>query len=88
MNSKSITIPELESSLCQYINKNIVDSKISIEPGTSFSSLRMDSLSIVELVLYLERQYDIIIPETDLVPENFKSVSTLARCAFRCLNHG
>ena len=83
-----ITISEIENRLCIFLRSNIIDSKIEVSASASFNSLRVDSLSLVELVLFIERQYEVSIPETELIPENFKSVSTLASCAYRCLQDG
>jgi acyl carrier protein len=38
----------------------------------------IDSLGIVQLVSFVEAQYGLKVPDTDLVPENFDSVSRLA----------
>ena len=89
MNDKTqlISISEIENRLCIFLRSNIIESKIEVNTSTSFSSLRVDSLSLVEMVLFIERQYKVSIPETELIPENFKSVGTLAACAYRCLQH-
>jgi acyl carrier protein len=81
-----MTVEELERELCTFIRSNIVDSKMDVQPDTAFNTLKIDSLSIVEMVLFIERKFQITIPETELVPDNFKSVKTLAACAIRCLN--
>lgn len=79
----TISLDQIARELCLFIKGNITDSKIEIGLDTSFSSLGIDSLSIVEMVLFLERKYNITLPEEELVPENFKSVNTLAACAYR-----
>jgi acyl carrier protein len=38
----------------------------------------LDSLGIVQLVSFVESQYSLKVPDTDLVPENFDSVAKLA----------
>ena len=85
--AKMISISEIENRLCIFLRSNILDSKIEVSASTSFSSLRVDSLSLVEMVLFIERQYQVSVPETELIPENFRSVSTLAACTYRCLQH-
>jgi acyl carrier protein len=38
----------------------------------------LDSLGIVQLVSFVEAQFRLRVPDTDLVPENFDSVTRLA----------
>ena len=38
----------------------------------------IDSLGIVQLVSFVESQYGMKVPDTDLVPSNFDSVANLA----------
>ncbi len=73
----------LAHELCRYIESNIVDKSIQVHPDTPFSKLGIDSLSIIELVLFLERKFKITLPEQELIPENFISANTLADSAMR-----
>lgn len=72
--------------LCGFIGNNIVDKNVTVHPDTTFSAIGIDSLSIIELVLFIERKFNVTIPEEELIPENFKSVRTLAECTYRYLN--
>lgn len=72
--------------LCAFLKTNIVDKNITIDPDTSFPKLGVDSLSIIELVLFVERKFNATLPEHELIPENFKSARTLASCAIRYMN--
>jgi len=86
--AKKISVEQIVSDLCTFIQSNIVDKKNDVTPETSFSSLGIDSLSVVEMVLFMERKYNLALPEEELIPENFKTVNTLAACAHRCLSNG
>jgi acyl carrier protein len=79
-------VDKIASELCAYLKSNIVDKNITIEPDTSFAKLGIDSLSTIELVLFIERKFNIALPEVELIPENFKSARTLATCALRYLD--
>lgn len=72
--------------LCAFLKTNIVDKNITIDPDTSFPKLGIDSLSIIELVLFVERKFNVALPEHELIPENFKSARTLAVCTLRYIN--
>ncbi len=71
--------------LCTFIRTSVVDKNVVVEPNTVFSKIGIDSLSIIELVLFLERKYAITLPEEELLPENFHTALTLAQCAYRHL---
>lgn len=37
----------------------------------------LDSLSLLKLVLFLERQFGVVVPAEELVPENLKTIDTI-----------
>ena len=82
---KDISVDTISQELCSYIKSMIVDKRVIVDPETNFNQIGIDSLSLIELVLFVERKFNIALPEEDLLPENFKSAETLAKCAFRNL---
>jgi acyl carrier protein len=84
---KNVSIEEMENQLLHFLKSNIVDQSINPDANTTFQSLKIDSLSTVEMILFLERKYQVTIPETELIPDNFKSVKTLVACAYQCLQN-
>ena len=80
---EKITRQEISQQLQTFIQHTIVEKHIVVHEDTPFHQLGIDSMSIIELVLFIERKFRIAIPEADLVPATFTSVHTLADCAFR-----
>ncbi len=39
----------------------------------------VDSMSILDVVLFLEQEFDLTLEDEDLQPEHFESITTLAR---------
>lgn len=39
----------------------------------------LDSLSLMKLIAFLERQYRLMVPEEEITPDNFKSLATIRR---------
>jgi acyl carrier protein len=76
-------IDKIALELCNYIKGSIVDKNLTVEPDTSFNKIGVDSLSIIEIVLFIERKFEVVLPEHELIPENFKSARTLAVCMLR-----
>jgi acyl carrier protein len=80
---EQLTTEEISRQLLTFIKTNIVDPTTEVNLDTPFNKLGIDSMTIIELVLFLERKFKITLPETELIPSNFKSITTLAECAFR-----
>ncbi len=49
------------------------------------SELGVSSLKMVNLMLAVEMEFDILIPQEDITPENFHSVEAVARLVERVL---
>lgn len=76
---------DITDALLAFLKTSILEEDIDITAQTSFDQLGIDSLSIIELVLFIERKFQVIIPEDELLPENLNSVESLTACTFRNL---
>ena len=59
-------------------------------PVSSDDDLReigLTSLDMVNLMLSVEAEFDLEIPEIDITPANFRSISTISRLVTELLNH-
>lgn len=63
----------------KFIETNILAADIKLEAETNLQNAGVDSFSTVEIILFIERNYSIVIPDDQLVPENFKTLESLAR---------
>lgn len=73
----------VRAEICAFIRENLLAEGVIIEPDTILSNIGIDSYSIIEIILFIERKYGTVIPESMLIPENFKSVNAIADCANR-----
>ena len=80
---KKYSEQDICNELINYIKSNLADSNISISKDTPFNQIGLDSSSVIELVLFIERKFQVSITEGDLVPDNLKSVDTLAQCTYK-----
>jgi len=62
----------------QYVEKNILDPSVAIDADTDLKSAGIDSFSTVEILLFIERKYGTAVPDDKLIPENFRTLRTLA----------
>lgn len=69
-----------KKELCNYIAENILAGEVAVEPDTVLSDIGVDSFSIIEIILFIERKFGVSIPHESLTPENFVSVNALVEC--------
>jgi acyl carrier protein len=76
----------IEAPLRQYIAENILFSSEGYPYPDDASFLEngiIDSMNVMELVMFLEEQLGVPIDDHEIVPENFDSVARLAEFARR-----
>lgn len=66
------------SDIKKYIETNILDSDIKLDATTILPDAGIDSFSIVEIMLFIERKYGVAITDDKLIPENFRTLNALA----------
>lgn len=66
--------------LCVFIRSELVGEDVIVLPETSFDALGLDSFSIIEIILFCERKFEIILPDMELTKENLFSSAALAAC--------
>ena len=66
--------------ICDFIRTNLVGEGVTVEPGTPFEKLGLDSFGLIEIILFIERQFGIALPDKELTKENLFSADTLAAC--------
>ncbi len=69
---------EIASQLCVFLRDNILASQIEVTSDTELSEIGVDSFSLMELVLFIERQFALELPAEALTPENIASVGKLS----------
>ena len=68
---------QLEQELMQFLKNNILAEDVNLQPESNLSQIGIDSFSIVEIILFVERKFGISIPEHQLLPEHFQSVDAI-----------
>ena len=62
----------------RYIEKNILAEGIQIDATTNLKEAGIDSFSIVVIILFIERKFGVSIPDDKLLPDNFKTLESIA----------
>lgn len=68
----------IESDIITFLVNNIVAPNTVITATTVVRDIGIDSFSIVEIILFIERKYGVVIPDDKLVPENFRTIQALS----------
>lgn len=66
------------AELTRFIEENILADHVELNPDTVLKDIGVDSFSIVEIVLFIERKWGVLIPDHLMVPETFSTVRNLA----------
>ena len=75
-----------ESEIITFLSNNILAEGVVITPQTVLRETGIDSYSIVEIILFVERQYNYVMPDHLLKSENFATVATIAVILNREIN--
>jgi acyl carrier protein len=66
-----------------YLKQRFLAAEVSFDPTTGFSELGIDSMTVVELVMFIEEEFGFVIPADQLTGFNLNSLDTLADCAMQ-----
>ena len=67
------------TDLQRFIVKNILAGDVILGPETALQNAGIDSFSLVEILLFIQEKYEIQVPDNQMLPDNFKSLTSLAR---------
>lgn len=71
-------VTSIVEEIKKYVEKNILSGDVTIDASTDLKKAGIDSFSTVEIILFIERRYGVVIPDHKLVPDNFKTLQSLA----------
>lgn len=79
---QDIIIQELK----KYIETNILSEEVRITADSNLQQAGIDSFSTVEIILFIERRFGVMVPDEKLVPENFRTLKALSLVVQEMLN--
>jgi acyl carrier protein len=75
--------PEIEQALREEVAALLSMDPSAISPDASLPSLGLDSLSFVELLVFIEKTFQLNLMESGLTRKDFQTISALAACISR-----
>ncbi len=86
MSSSVSSREEIEKQLCGFLNDNVLAPSVKLLPDTHLSSIGVDSFSLMEMILFIERRFGLVLPAESLTPDNIASVNALSQHCVILLN--
>lgn len=74
------------AKLVEFLRGGIFSAQIQVDENTDLIASGFDSMSLVSLLVFIEKTYGIWIPQSEINEENLKSPRTLAVLVVRLLN--
>jgi acyl carrier protein len=59
---------------------------VDVLPGSQLADIGMTSMDMVNLMLAVEAEFDMMIPQAEITPENFQSPQAIERLVARQIN--
>src|SRR6476646_4634881 len=71
----------LEQRIAGLVQRLLADHSLDrlVGPGDDLRQAGLSSLDMVSLVLSVEEEFDIMVPETGITPANFRSIAAITR---------
>jgi acyl carrier protein len=83
MSSSASSTEEIVKQLCSFLSDNVLASSVDLSPDTHLTSIGVDSFSLMEMILFIERRFGLVLPAESLTADNISSVNALSQhCAF------
>ncbi len=79
-------ITTVRQELIDFLRNNIVAQGVEFDQDKQLRNVGIDSLSMVEILLFVERRFGIWIPDSHLTRSNLATVSSLANCVYQLLS--
>lgn len=73
---------ESKKLIKEFVFSNLLKSRNGVDLKDTDSLIEngiIDSLGIMKLIVYLEKEFDVKITDAELTPENFENIETVSR---------
>ncbi|MDH5478288.1 MAG: acyl carrier protein [Nitrospinota bacterium] len=71
-------IADIERKLLSFITSSFPKAGQPIGPDTSLEEIGLDSLSLVEMLVFIEKNFNLQLVESNISRDNLKSIRSLA----------
>lgn len=68
------------SDLTRFLETEILTAGTTLDADSELAAVGVDSFALMEVILFIERQFGIVLPMETLTPEATRTVRGLAHC--------
>ncbi|MGZ4961247.1 MAG: acyl carrier protein [Limisphaerales bacterium] len=76
----------VQKTLLEFLRVGMFSAEVDVTVETDLIASGFDSLSLVALLVFVERTYGIWIPQSEINETNFKNIRSIAAVVVRLLN--
>lgn len=82
----ALTKEHITQTIETFVRANILAQDVAFNSSSNLSKIGVDSYSVIEIILFIERQFGVVIPDTMLIPANISSIDAISACVFELVN--
>lgn len=75
----------IHADLCRFLVDELLDPSVRFDDQAELSVLGVDSFALMEVLLFVERQWNVQVPVDRLTPENTRTAAALSACVARVM---
>lgn len=73
----------IADDLTGFLTAELLAPGATVTPESELSELGVDSFALMEIILFVERRYGVVMPMEQLTPDAIRTVGTLSGCLAR-----
>ncbi|RJP82361.1 MAG: hypothetical protein C4522_03430 [Desulfobacteraceae bacterium] len=77
-----VRMEQIKEQLVFFLQNEIFDSSIRIDPDTDLFETGFDSFSLVKLLVFIEKKYNLRIPEEKLTEDTLRDVNRISELIY------
>lgn len=79
----AVTEQTITHKVADYLKQRFFAKEVTFMSSQKFADLGVDSMAVVELVMFIEEEFGIVIPADQLTATNLESLESLVQCAIQ-----
>jgi len=75
-------VNEIRQDILVFMNNEIFDSSIHLEPDTNLFESGFDSFSLMKLLVFVEKKYNIHVPDEMITESNMQNITNFSELIY------